>query len=62
MRFELAQRDGVPTKLVGTSSAGPGPNAVRPYVAAQKTRIFSVATQGDSPALRYILEGNAKRQ
>ena len=38
------------TSRVGTSGAGPRPNAVRPYIArnilAKKTRIYGIAMQG----------------
>jgi len=46
----VAQGGGAATKLVGPSSAGPGPNAVRPYIAckllAKITRIYGIAMQG----------------
>jgi len=32
---EAAQRGGGASKLVGPSGAGPGPNAVRPYIARE---------------------------
>jgi membrane-associated phospholipid phosphatase len=50
------QRGEAATSHVGASSAGPGPNAVRPYLIrkmlARKTRNYSIAKQGtyDGPA------------
>ena len=43
----VAQRGGAATKRVGASGAGPGPNAVRPYlkILAKKTRIYGIAMQ-----------------
>jgi hypothetical protein len=60
----VAQRGGAATKRVGANGAGPGPNAVRPYlkILAKKTRIYGIAMQtprAEVCATRYHLDGSA---